>query len=131
MTCLRIQITRYGVLGLANSLVTYVFFWWLISLLGVTYLLSLVLTWCFSVVCSYVANFVWVFSPELRLKFVSYFPKHCISSVFLLLLNMAALQWAVERMRLDPLAVQIVLIPLLAGLNFASLKFWVMRKSCV
>lgn len=131
MSNLKIEVTKFAAVGFLNLILTFAIFSILLKIFNIGYLTALCVTWVFGIVFSYTLNFVWVFTPEARLKFNYYFLKFCFSCLISFIINLTILRYSVERFELDPLSVQALLFPLLAILNFLTSKFWSLRsKKC-
>lgn len=128
MSKLRVEITKFAAVGLLNLVLTFAIYSILLKILNIGYLIALCVTWVFGIVFSYTLNFVWVFTPEARLRYNERFLKFCFSYLISFVLNMIILHYCVEKLNFDPLVVQALLFPLLAISNFATSKFWSLRR---
>jgi putative flippase GtrA len=124
---LKIEATKFTLVGAANFLLTFAVFTTLLKVLGVNYLLSLVAAWIVGMFFSYVLNISWVFRPEHKIEFRVRFFKFFLASALSIALNMLALSCIVEHAAYDPFYVQMVLIPLVVVFNFATAKYWSLR----
>lgn len=124
---LKIEITKFSIVGAANFALTFVVFTTLLKFLHVNYLLSLVAAWLVGMVFSYVLNFLWVFKPEEAIRFRARFLKFLAAGGLSIALNMVVLREIVERTALDPFHVQMALIPLIVLFNFTTAKYWALR----
>ena len=125
----RVEVTKFSLVGAANFVLTLIVFSVLLEIMHVHYMLSLAAAWIVGMVFSYVLNFVWVFKPERELQFRSRFWKFFVTGLVSICLNMLALRLIVERSGFDPFWVQMALIPLIVAFNFSSAKFWSLRQS--
>lgn len=128
MSKLKVEITKFTAVGILNLILTFAIYSILLKILNVGYLAALCVTWVFAIVFSYTLNFIWVFTPEVHLKFNERFLKFCFSYLTSFIINVAVLHYSVERLELDPLFVQALLFPLLAISNFVTSKFWSLSR---
>lgn len=123
-----LQAARFLVVGAANFVVTLAIFYGMLRFFEANYLLSLACAWAIGMLFSYVVNFAWVFKPEERIRFNRRFVRYATAGATSVLLNMAALRLVVDSTGLDPFLAQCALIPLIVGFNYATAKFWSLRK---
>lgn len=126
---LKIEVTKFTLVGAANFLLTFIVFTTMLKVMSLNYLLSLVAAWIVGMLFSYVLNFAWVFKPEQKMQFKARFFRFFLASVFSVALNMLVLRYIVEHTDFDPYYVQLALIPLIVVINFATAKFWSLRAS--
>lgn len=124
---LKIEATKFTIVGATNFILTFIVFTTMLKVFGVNYLLSLVAAWVVGMLFSYVLNFLWVFKPEQKIQFRNRFFRFFLASVLSIALNMLILSYIVERTGLDPFYVQMVLIPLIVIFNFTTAKFWSLK----
>lgn len=129
MHSLKIEVTKFTLVGAANFVLTFVVFTMMLKVMSVNYLLSLSAAWLVGLFFSYVLNFSWVFKPEEKIQFKARFLKYFLASVVSIVLNMLILAFIVERTDADPYYVQLALIPLIVLFNFLAAKFWALRRS--
>ena len=127
MNKLKIEITKFTLVGAANFVLTFIVFTVMLKVMGVNYLVSLGVAWIVGVFFSYALNFIWVFKPEHKIQFNARFIKFLLASSLSVVLNMFALRYLVERTNFDPFYVQIALIPFIVIFNFSSAKYWSLR----
>ncbi len=127
MNKLKIEATKFTLVGAANFVLTFIVFTVMLKVMGVHYLISLGAAWIVGMFLSYVLNFNWVFKPEQKVQFDARFIKFISASSLSVVLNMFALRYLVERTNFDPFYVQMALIPLIVIFNFATAKFWSLR----
>ncbi|QSA99884.1 GtrA family protein [Methylomonas sp. EFPC1] len=127
MRKLRVEATRFTLVGGANFVLTFFIFTSMLKLLEVNYLLSLLTAWGVGMIFSYTLNFMWVFNPEQKIQFRARFFKFLLASVLSILLNMWVLDYIVETTNVDPFLVQMALIPFIVAFNFTTAKLWSMR----
>jgi putative flippase GtrA len=128
MNKLKIEVTKYTFVGMANFFLTLLVFTVLLKILAVNYLFSLFCAWLAGVFFSYVLNFSWVFKPEQKIQYKERFAKFFIASVVSIVLNMLALRYAVQLTSLDPFFAQLLLMPFFILFNFATAKFWSLKS---
>jgi len=126
---LKIEVTKFMFVGAANFVLTFVVFTVLLKMMGLHYLLSLTIAWVVGMFLSYTLNFTWVFKPEQQIQFRTRFAKFFFAGLLSLLLNMAALDYFVENMRIDSFYAQSGLIPFVVAFNFITAKFWSLRRN--
>lgn len=124
----KIEATKFTLVGAANFALTFIVFTVMLKLWGVNYLLSLVAAWGIGMLFSYVLNFAWVFKPEQKIQFRDRFFRFFLASLLSIALNMIILRFIVEHTDFDPFYVQAALIPFIVIFNFATAKYWSLRK---
>lgn len=129
MQRLKIEVTKFTLVGAANFVLTFVVFTMMLKVMTMNYLLSLFAAWLAGLFFSYVLNFSWVFRPEEKIQFKARFLKYFLASVVSIVGNMLILGLIVERTDSDPYYVQLALIPLIVLFNFLAAKFWALRRS--
>lgn len=127
MLHLKIEITKFTLVGAANFILTFIVFTTMLKVVSLNYLLSLVAAWVVGMCFSYALNFLWVFKPEQTIQFKDRFLKFFLASVVSIVLNMLILSYVVEHTDFDPLYVQMALIPLIVIFNFSTAKYWSLR----
>lgn len=126
---LKIEVTRFTLVGAANFVLTFIVFTVMLKVMTVNYLLSLFVAWLAGVFFSYALNFSWVFRPEEKIQFKARFLKYSVASAVSIVGNMLILGLIVEHTGSDPYYVQLALIPLIVLFNFLAAKFWALRRS--
>ena len=126
---IKIEVTKFTLVGAANFVLTFIVFTAMLKVLSVNYLLSLGAAWVVGMLFSYVLNFAWVFKPEQKIQFKDRFLRFVLASVFSIALNMLALSYIVEHTGFDPFYVQMLLIPLIVIFNYSTAKYWSLRPS--
>jgi putative flippase GtrA len=126
---IKIEVTKFTLVGAANFVLTFIVFTALLKALSVNYLLSLGAAWVVGMIFSYVLNFTWVFRPEEKIRFKARFFRFFLASAFSIALNMLALRFIVEHTDFDPFFLQMLLIPFIVGFNFSTAKYWSLRAS--
>ena len=126
---LKIEISKFTVVGAANFVLTFIVFTAMLKGLSVNYLFSLGISWVVGLFFSYLFNFAWVFKPEQKIQFKARFLRYFLASAFSIALNMLILRYIVESTAFDPFYVQFMLIPLIVIFNFSTAKYWSLRSS--
>lgn len=129
MQKIKVEATKFTLVGAANFVLTFVVFTVMLKIWKVNYLLSLVAAWVVGMLFSYVLNFAWVFKPEQKVQFRARFLKFFLASVLSIAMNMLVLNYIVEHTTNDPFLVQMALIPLIVIFNFVTSKYWSLRTS--
>lgn len=112
--------------GGLNFVFTFALFTATLNLLG--YVGALLFAWLAGTFLTYVLNFVWVFRPEARLRFRDRFIKYLTAGAVSVGLNLVVLTILVELGGFDPFWAQVWIMPFIVLFNFASAKFWSLRK---
>ncbi len=128
MQKLKIEATKFILVGAANFALTFIVFTTMLKFLSVNYLLSLGAAWIVGLLFSYVLNFSWVYKPEQRIQFNARFFRFFLASAFSIALNMIILSYIVEHSDFSPFYVQILLIPLIFIFNFSTAKYWSLSR---
>ena len=124
MNQLKIEVTKFTLVGLANFVLTLIIFTVLLKVMGINYLLSLGVAWFLGMLFSYTLNFIWVFKPEEELLFNSRTIKFSSAGLVSISFNMLALSYLVEQYNFDPFFTQLALVPFILLFNFATTKLW-------
>lgn len=125
---LRIEFSKFTVVGAINFIFTLIMFFWLVKIMKLHYLISLVTVSLLGMLLTYSLNHVWVFKPAEKLEFRSHLVKYIFAGIFSIALNVAALNYLVNRTEYDPFYIQIALIPFIVIINFSTAKFWSLKK---
>lgn len=128
---LKIELTKFTLVGAANFVLTFIVFYGLLEVAHVGYLLALFIAWSFGVTFTYFFNYIWVFKPEKRFGFRRRFFKYLISNSFSLAVNIILLTIMVEFGKFDAFYSQAFLIPVVVALNYLSAKYWSLRAGSV
>jgi putative flippase GtrA len=126
---LKIEVTKFTIVGAANFALTFIVFTAMLKVFSVNYLLSLGAAWIVGIFFSYVLNFSWVFKPEQKIQFKARFFMFFFASACSICLNMLVLSYIVEHSDFDPFYVQMLLIPLIFIFNFSTAKYWSLRRA--
>ncbi len=128
---LKLEVTKFTVVGAINFVLTFLIFFTLVKIIEVNYLIALVVASIIGVVFTYALNYIWVFKPEQQLLFNGRFIKYFTASLFSIVLNLIVLRFIVENTGFDPFYVQTALIPFVVVFNFSTAKFWSLRPKNV
>jgi putative flippase GtrA len=126
---LKIEVTKFTLVGAANFLLTFIVFTTMLKVMSLKYLFSLVAAWVVGLCFSYALNFSWVFKPEQKIQFKDRFPRYFLVSAVSIALNMLLLSYIVEHTGFDPFYVQMALIPLIVIFNFSTAKYWSLGRA--
>ena len=127
---LKIELTKFTLVGAANFILTFIVFYGLLEVARSGYILALFIAWSVGVIFTYVFNYIWVFKPEKRFVFRRRFFKYLISNSLSLAVNVILLAFFVEFGKFDAFYSQVFLIPVVVALNFLSAKYWSLRANC-
>lgn len=127
MNKIKVQITKFTVVGAANFVLTFIVFTVMLKILAINYLLSLIVAWIFGLIFSYALNFSWVFNPNEKFEFKARFLRFFFASFLSIALNMITLDYIVQRSNFDPFYVQVLIMPFVVIFNFLTAKFWSLR----
>ena len=125
---LRIELTKFTIVGLINSALTFIIFFILLKIVKINYLVSLSITWFVGILFSYIFNYVWVFKPEQKLQFKTRFAKYLTAYLTSFLINFLLITAIVESSNIDPFYVQTGLLPAIVAFNFLTSKFWSLKN---
>jgi len=126
---LKIEFSKFTVVGAANFLFTLVLFYLLVKVLRANYLIALVVVSLLGMILTYSLNHVWVFKPEQELAFKGRLLKYILAGFLSISLNVVVLAYIVEHTSFDPFYVQLALIPFIVAFNFSTAKYWSLRPS--
>lgn len=126
---LKIEISKFTVVGAVNFVFTFVMFYLLVKVIQLNYLVALMAVSLLGMILTYSLNYTWVFKPEQKLAFRGRLLKYILAGFVSILLNMLVLSSIVEHTSFDPFYVQFALIPFIVIFNFSTAKFWSLRRS--
>jgi len=129
MQKLRIEFSKFTVVGAINFIFTFVMFFCAVKVAKINYLIALMVVSLLGMILTYSLNYLWVFKPEQTIKFRGRLLKYILAGTVSISLNMLTLRYVVESTGFDPFYVQILLIPFIVFFNFATAKFWSLRKN--
>jgi putative flippase GtrA len=126
---LKIEFSKFTVVGAVNFVFTLVLFYLLVKVFRVNYLIALMVVSLLGMILTYSLNHVWVFKPEQKLVFKGRLLKYIFAGFLSVSLNVFVLGYIVEHTDFDPFYVQIALIPFIVAVNFTTAKYWSLRPS--
>ena len=129
MHSLKIEFSKFTVVGAVNFVFTLVLFYLLVKVLRANYLIALVAVSLLGMFLTYTLNHVWVFKPEQELAFKGRLLKYILAGFLSISLNAVVLGYIVEHTGFDPFYVQLALIPFIVVFNFSTAKYWSLRPS--
>ena len=124
---LKLEVTKFTIVGASNFVLTFVIFFTLVKINEVDYVIALLVASLIGVLFTYTFNFVWVFKPEQQLLFKGRFIKYLLANLVSIFFNLIILKSIVELTHFDPFYVQTALIPFVVIFNFSTAKFWSLR----
>lgn len=127
MRGIKLEATRFTIVGAANFVLTFCLFTLLLKAFRFHYLISLLVAWAVGMSFSYALNFLWVFKPEEKFGFRRRYMRFLLAGAISIGLNLLALRFLVERTTWDPFYVQLGLIPFIVAFNFSTAKYWSLR----
>lgn len=119
-----LQLSKFGLVGVLNTLVGYGAFFILLSYTN--YLISLVISHILGVTHSYIWNKYWIFKSDKIL--LNEFLKFNSVYVAVFLTNALVLIFFVNALDLDPRIGQLIALPVVTMISFAGHKYWSFRK---
>lgn len=122
------EISRFLIVGGVNFVFTFAVFTGALKGMHLGYLTSLLIAWVSGNILAYTLNFIWVFRPADRLKYGRRFVKYLTAGGFSIGLNLLALLLLVELGEFDPFWSQVGIMPAIVIFNFATAKYWSLRK---
>ena len=128
MSKYKIEITKFTLVGLVNTGLTFVIFFFLLNQFYVDYIIALTITWLFGIFFSFLLNSFWVFTPDSKSHFKARFIKYFLCYLSSFVLNLLALIFLVKYLDLAPFFTQVALVPFVVIFNFLTSKFWSLRE---
>lgn len=126
---LKVELSKFTVVGAVNFVFTFVLFYLFVKIIQINYLIALVTVSLLGMIITYTANHVWVFKPEENLAFRGRLLKYILAGLLSISLNVVVLNFIVESTGFDPFYVQTALIPFIVVFNFSTTKYWSLRPS--
>lgn len=125
---LKIEFSKFTMVGAINFVFTLVMFFWLVKIVEFNYLSSLILVSFLGMVLTYSLNYIWVFKPEKKFEMRGRFIKYLLSGSLSIALNVLTLKYLVDQTGYDPFYLQMALIPFIVVVNFSAAKYWSLRR---
>lgn len=122
-----IQMMAYGLVGVANTILTVFLYWLFLEVFHWHYLVSFTLSWAIGVVFTYAINAKKVFKTEDSDFNWKNFVKYSSIYVFSYMLNTGLLWLLVDTCGFEPFWMQCIIIPLVVLINFLGIKFWALK----
>lgn len=121
------QLIAYGLVGIANTILTVFLYWLFLEVFEWHYILSFTLSWLLGVIFTYIINANRVFhTEESNFNWLN-FLKYTIVYVFSYMLNTGVLWLLVSCFGYDAFWMQCIIIPFVVLINFVGIKFWALR----
>ena len=124
---LKVEFSKFSVVGAVNFLFTLILFYLLVKVIGINHVVALVAVSLLGMIITYSFNYAWVFKPENKLAFRGRLVNYILAGVLSISLNALALDYIVRDTGFDPFYVQTALIPLIVIFNFSTAKFWSLK----
>lgn len=121
------QLIAYGLVGLANTILTVFLYWLFLEVFEWHYILSFSLSWLIGVIFTYIINAGRVFRTEDSNFYWINFIRYTCVYICSYLLNTALLWFFVSYMGYDAFWMQCVIIPIVVLVNFIGIKFWALK----
>lgn len=126
---LKVEFSKFTVVGAVNFVFTFVLFYLMVKVFNVNYLVSLAIVSLLGMIITYSANYVWVFKTDKRLSYNGRLLKYILAGVASIAFNAIVLKFIVDRTGYDPFYVQAALIPMVVVFNFSTAKFWSLKAT--
>lgn len=112
--------------GTLNTLICYALFASLVHWLAWHYNLALVADYAFGAVLGFTLHRLATFADRKNIRLA--FGKYAVTLTVAFLLNIALLNFSVQRLQLDPLPAQAVAIVIVTLVSYQMQRFWVFRS---
>lgn len=119
--------SKYTLVGIANAVLTFVIYWFLLKIIQKEYKISFTISWLTGVFFTYVVNFLWVFKTEQKLEFKKRLWKYFFVYLVSYLTNILSLHYLVSYFHYDPFILQLIIIPIVFLINFSGIKLWALK----
>jgi len=119
-----LQISKFGMVGVLNTLVGYGAFFILLNYTN--YMISLIISHIIGVTHSYIWNKYWVFKSQKIL--INEFLKFNSIYAAVFLTNALVLIFFVNALNLDPRIGQLIALPIITMISFTGHKYWSFKK---
>jgi len=124
---LRIEFSKFLVVGGMNFVFTLILFYIMVKVIEINYVVSLIVVSLLGMIITYSFNYAWVFKTEKKLVFRGRLVNYTLAGLLSISLNALALDYIVKGTGFDPFYVQTALIPLIVFFNFSTAKFWTLK----
>jgi putative flippase GtrA len=128
MTRLKIELSKFTLVGAINFAFTFAVFYASVSVLHIAPAPSLVAASVLGMFLTYYINSTWVFDAREKADFKRSLSKYLLAGCASVGLNAIALDYIVRKSGWDPFVVQFALMPLVVVVNFSTAKFWSLRR---
>lgn len=122
------EVLRYIIIGVGNLILSFLIFAVLLRLFNLNHTISLVISFVCGLFYSYVFNYLWVFNVGRNLQFNKIFIQHSLIVIATFSLNACMLNFFVSRFEVDPILIQLMLMPFFVVANYLFTKFYIMKK---
>ncbi len=119
--------TRFLLFGAWNTVWTFGLYAFLLVACELNYLLALSITWMIGLAVSYVANFLWVFRTDSRLRIRINFRRYLILLGSTFVMNLMLLSLLTDVAQVRPLLAQFIVLPAIVLMNFWGGRLWAFR----
>lgn len=119
-----LQISKFGMVGVLNTLVGYGAFFVLLNYTN--YIVSLIISHIIGVTHSYIWNKCWVFKSN-KIS-INEFLKFNSIYILVFLTNALILIFFVNALNLDPRIGQLIALPIITMISFTGQKYWSFKK---
>jgi len=123
-----IQFIKFGVIGILNTIIQYIVFYFFYSIFGLYYIFSSAFGYFCGVLNSYLLNRSWTFKSKYCNKRKE-FAKFTIVNIFSLGINLIVLELLVSYSVFRPEIAQVFAIMFSMVANFVGNKFWTFNSS--
>lgn len=119
-----LQISKFGMVGVLNTLVGYGAFFLLLNYTN--YMISLIISHIIGVTHSYIWNKYWTFKS--KKMSINEFLKFNSIYILVFLTNALVLIFFVNALNLDPHIGQLIALPIITMISFIGQKYWSFKK---
>ncbi len=120
------KIIKFSLVGVLNTVIFYAFYY-LFSIIGLTYLASYCISYCFGVINSYLLNNFWVFSDNQK-SHIQKFMVFITITLAVLLFSEIVLYLFVDLIGINKYISGLLIIPVTLILNYLGYKLFVFKK---
>ncbi|MDP9750649.1 GtrA family protein [Thermoanaerobacter pentosaceus] len=120
------HISRFGTVGIANTLIDFFVFTVFYKIIGVNYVFSQAIGYSCGVINSFVFNRKWTFEVKnANNKIFWEFVKFLVSNLISLVITMLAIDYLVKNLQLNVYISKIIVTLIAQVINFLLYKLWV------